>query len=78
MDHKIYVIEQHPLRLLIPLNLIGTKAVLFQPQFHFVRNSLHLPRIAPAAHHEVIGKGAGPLLQFEYGNFFCLFFQAGL
>ena len=77
MDHEINVVEQHPLRLLVTLDVVGPQAGLFQAQFDFVSNGLHLPRIASAAYHEVIGERARPLFQFQYGDFFCLLFQAG-
>src|SRR5882724_2562926 len=77
MDHKIEVIEQHPLRFLISFNLMRPQPGLFQAQLYFVGNRLHLPRIAAAAHHKVVGKRTRSLLQFQYREFFCLFLQAG-
>ncbi len=49
-----------------------------QAQFHFVGNGLHLPRIGPAAQHEVVGKRSRPFFHFQDAEFFGLLFKAGL
>ena len=73
MDHKIDIIEQHPLGLPVALDVRGPQSRCLQTQLHFVRNGLDLPRIGPAAHHEIVGKRSRPFFQLQYGNFFCLF-----
>jgi hypothetical protein len=75
--HKIHVIEQHPLGLLVTLDVSRPQPGPFQAQFHFVRNGLDLAGIGPAAHYEVVGERSRPFFQFQYGDFFRLLFQAG-
>src|ERR1041385_4621311 len=77
VNYEINIIEQHPVRLLVSLDLIGPHSGLFQTILHLVRNCLHLTWIAAAADQEIIGECPRSLFQFQYGDFFRLFFQAG-
>src|SRR5690348_18428432 len=44
VDHEVHVIKQHPLRLLVALDVGGMQAYLIQALLHFVRNGLNLDR----------------------------------
>jgi len=78
VDYKVDIINQHPLGLVVALDVCRAQSRVFQAQFYFVGNGLNLPRISPAAQHEVVGKRSRPFLHFQDTEFFALFFKAGL
>src|SRR5208282_1978372 len=77
MDDKIYVVEQHPLRLLVALGVSHAEAECLQALIHRVGNRLDLPGIGPAAHHKVVGERSRILFQFENRDIVSLFVLAG-
>src|SRR5215475_1575108 len=56
VDHQIHVVKKHPLRLAVALDVSGIEALAFETKFHLIGDSLDLPRIDPAAHHEIVRK----------------------
>ena len=56
MDEEIAVVEQNPLRGVVPLDVQGAHADLEQAFLDGVGNRLHLALVAGARDHEVIGE----------------------
>jgi hypothetical protein len=77
MDDKVHVVEQHPLRLLVAFFVGRALAELFQAIVNRVGNRLNLPRIASAAHHEVVGECSGIFFQFQDCDLIGLFILTG-
>ena len=69
MHHKIHIIQQHPLCLLVAFHVVHAHTLFFEARLDFIRNSLHLPRIGSAAHYKVVGKRPRPLFQLKNGDF---------
>jgi hypothetical protein len=65
VDHEIYVVEEHPLRLAVTLNVRGIKTLAFKTEFYLVGDGLDLPRIDAAAYHEIVRECARTLFEFE-------------
>ena len=78
MHHKIYVVDQYPLRLFVAFDVVWVHPGALEPEFHFVRNRLYLARIRPAADDEVVGECPGIFVQLKNNKFLCLFFIAGV
>src|SRR5215510_8917690 len=77
VDHEIYVVEEHPLRLAVTLNVRGIKTLAFKTEFYLVGDRLDLPRIDAAAYHEIVRECARTLFEFEEGEFFSFLVLAG-
>lgn len=77
MDHEIHVVEQYPLSLLVALDVCRTRACLCESLLYFIRDGLNLPRVATRTDHEVVGKAARRLVEFQNGKAFSLFALGG-
>ena len=78
MHHKIHVIDQHPLGLLVTFNTVWIYSGTLQAQFDFVGNGLDLARIRPAADHKQISKGARVLFKLKNREFLGFLLVAGV
>jgi len=77
VDYEIHVIEQHPLRLVVALNVRRPQTLARESLLHLIRDGLNLPRVATRADHKIIGKAAGRLVQLENREILGLFVLAG-
>lgn len=77
MDHEVHVVQQHPLRLLIALDMSGPQPGAGESLLYFIRDGLNLPRVATGADDEIIGEAAGRLVQLEHGEVFGFLFLGG-
>ena len=78
MHDEIHIIDQHPLGLVVPFDMSWPQFCLLEAQFHFVRDSLHLPRISPVTQHKVVSEGSRPFFHLQNAKFLGLFIEAGL
>ena len=68
MNHEVNVIQQHPLGLVIALDMSGTDSGLPESLLYLIRDGLNLPRVATRADNEVIGKCPGSLIHLQDGD----------
>src|SRR5690348_942951 len=78
VNDKIYIIEQHPIGLIVTFHLVGGNSFALEAQFHFIGDGLNLSGIFAAADYEVICECRGVLVHFEDADVLAFFFFAGL
>lgn len=58
MKHKIAVVEQNPIRILVALNAHRAQALFLEVALHGICDGLYLATICTGADDEVVGEGA--------------------
>ena len=72
MNHEVNVIQQHPVGLLVPLDIGGADSGLPESLLYLIRDGLNLPRVATRADDKVIGERPGGLVHLQDGDVFGL------
>jgi len=73
VDHEVNVIEQHPLRLVVALDVGGADSGFPESLLYLIRDGLNLPRVATRADDKVVGERPGGLVHLQDGDVFGLF-----
>jgi hypothetical protein len=73
VDYKIDVIEQHPLRLVVALNVRRPFSRATESLLYLIRDGLNLPRVATRADDKKICERAGRFVQLKNRQVFGFF-----
>jgi hypothetical protein len=68
MDYEIHIVKQHPVGLVITLDVRRPQAFPRESLLYLIRDGLNLPRVATAANDEKVGKAAGGFVEFEQSD----------
>jgi len=78
VNYKIYIIEQHPLRLLVAFDIRRPLTGTAESLLYLIRDGLNLPRVATRADNKEICERAGILVQFQNCDVFGFLIFAGV
>jgi hypothetical protein len=73
VNHEVNVIQQHPIGLVITLDVGGADSGLPESLLYLIRDGLNLPRVATRADDEIIGERPGGLIHLQNGDVLGLF-----
>ncbi len=72
MHDKVYVIQQDPLGLVVPLDMRRADACVTESLLDFIGDGLNLSRVATRADKKIVGEGAAGFVQFQHRDFLSL------
>ena len=73
MNHKVHVVQKHPVGLAVALDMGGSDSALRESLLYLIRDGLNLPRVATRADDKIISEGPRVLIHLQNGDFFGLF-----
>ena len=73
MNHKVHVVQQHPVGLVIALDMGGADSGLSESLLYLIRDGLNLSGVATRADDKVISERPGGLIHLQDGDVFGLF-----
>ncbi len=73
MNYEVNVVQQHPVSLVVALDMGGMDSGLPESLLYLIRDGLNLPRVATRADEKVIGERPGGLVHLQDGDVFGLF-----
>jgi len=77
MHHQVDVIEQHPLGLVVPLDVRRAQPETLELLLDLIGDGLDLARVAAGAHDEVVGESTGRGIEMEDRDVFRFLRVAG-
>src|SRR5207248_2164209 len=77
VDHKIHVVQQDPLSLVVTLNVRRAQTRPGESLLYLIRDGLYLPRVATARNYKIVGEDGGVAVHLQQGEIFGLFFLGG-
>jgi len=78
VDHEVHVIEQYPLRLLVPFHVGRLQPGLCESLLYLIRDGLNLPGVAAGTDYEIVGKRPAVLSQLQNRDIAGFFGVTGL
>jgi hypothetical protein len=72
VNHEVNVIQQHPLGLVVALDMSRADSGLPESLLYLIRDGLNLPRVATRADDKVVGERPGGLIHLQDGDVFGL------
>lgn len=73
MNHEVNVVQQHPVGLVIALDMGGTDSGLPESLLYLIRDGLNLPGVATRADDKIIGECPGGFVHLQDSDVFGLF-----
>jgi hypothetical protein len=72
VNHKVHVIQQHPLGLVVALDVGRTDPGFPESLLYLIRDGLNLSGVATRADNKIISKRPGVLVHLQNGDVFGL------